>query len=91
VFENLNSLKNFVSDPDSYYKKMTEMMKQFPPLILLMNSHLRDPAFVMFKEVFLKPRNQVFVETVDKGLQTPVHFVEKHIGKNYLFLKNDKK
>jgi hypothetical protein len=81
VFENLDSLTKFVNDPDGVWKNMEELMHQHPPLIILMNLHLNDPNFSMFKEVFLKPRNQVFVETIDKGIQTPVHFVEKHIGK----------
>ena len=81
VFETLDSLNHFVSSCGSFWKSFNDMQRQYPSLILLMNHHLTDPCFAMFKEVFLKPRNQVFVETVDKGIQTPVHFVEKHIGR----------
>ena len=69
-----------MADPDLLWSSFEKMMQEFPPLIILMGLHLRDPSFAMFKEVFLKPRNEVFVETVDRCIQTPVHFVEKHIG-----------
>ena len=80
VFENIESLKIFVDDPHKMWKEFESMMKKQPSIIILMNLHLKDPFFKMFKEVFLKPRNQVFIKTIEKEIQTPVHFVEKKIG-----------
>lgn len=81
MFESLETLAKFAEDPESIWSSLAELMQEHPPLLVLLGRHTSESEFAMFREVFLKPGSQVFVETVDRASQTPVHFVEKHIGK----------
>ena len=64
-------------------QKFEEIQIEYPSFLFLFLNSTTLKDFDLFKEVFYKPRSEVFLETVDKGIQTPVHFVEKYIGKHF--------
>lgn len=88
VFADEQAIERFVQDPDRYLDDVVDRCRQRPEFIhlLKMQDHFPDAslAALLQGKDGMHPLFSISAPLmVDKGLETPVHFVEKHIEPNY--------
>ena len=83
VFRSEKEIEKFLERPEEYTKKLYQICRRIPPLILFLNE---EPYFaelginlVKFDEV----SGTASKVMVDREVETPVHIVEKFIDKDY--------
>jgi hypothetical protein len=88
VFADLESIEKFVADPSKYLEEVVEKCRLMPELIhlLKMQDHFPDASLAALLQGRdgMHPLFSISAPLmVDKGVATPMHFVEKHIEPNY--------
>lgn len=88
VFSDENSVNDFIEKPDDYLKKVTTICRQSPELIHLLKLQDEFPeaslAALLQGKDGMHPLFSISAPLmVDKGIDTPTHFMEKHIEPNY--------
>lgn len=88
VFSDEQVLERFIQNPDFYLHKVVEICREMPELIhlLKMQDHFPDAslAALLQGKDGMHPLFSISAPLlVDKALETPTHFLEKHIEPNY--------
>jgi Domain of unknown function len=88
VFADLESIEKFVAEPNKYLDDVVEKCRLMPELIhlLKMQDHFPDASLAALLQGRdgMHPLFSISAPLmVDKGVTTPIHFVEKHIEPNY--------
>lgn len=82
VFSNVDGIKNFVESPNQYLEGVLEKCRKNPELIhlLRMDDHFKH---LQMNEINQKQGKISTKLLMDKGTDTPVHFIEKNFDSNY--------
>ena len=88
VFADQDQIDKFIQDPDKYLMSVVEQCRRMPELIhlLKMQDHFPDAslAALLQGKDGMHPLFSISAPLmVDKGVETPVHFIEKNIEPNY--------
>ena len=88
VFSDEQSIEKFVADPDKYLNDIIEKCRRKPEFIHLLKMQDNFPdaslAALLQGKDGMHPLFSISAPLmVDKGMGTPVHFIEKHIEPNY--------
>lgn len=88
VFSDEPSYNSFIKTPDDYLKKVISICRTNPELIHLLKLQDEFPdaslAALLQGKDGMHPLFSISAPLmVDKGMETPTHFVEKHIEPNY--------
>jgi hypothetical protein len=88
VFADLDSIEKFVAEPNKYLEEVVEKCRLMPELIhlLKMQDHFPDASLAALLQGRdgMHPLFSISAPLmVDKGISTPLHFVDKHIEPNY--------
>ena len=88
VFSDEESIEKFVNNPDKYLVDVVDKCRNKPEFIhlLKMQDHFPDAslAALLQGKDGMHPLFSISAPLmVDKGLDTPTHFIEKHIEPNY--------
>ena len=88
VFADQEAIEKFVANPIKYIEEIVEKCRKMPELIhlLKMQDHFPDASLAALLQGRdgMHPLFSISAPLmVDKGLMTPVHFVEKNIEPNY--------
>lgn len=80
-FSNSKNLEEFYDTSIKFYNDLGKMIVQYPNLKFMIKNTSTESNQGLFAKMMNETQGRVFVETVDKGIQTPTHIIEKHIGK----------
>jgi hypothetical protein len=88
VFSEEQTIDRFINHPDKFLNDVIERCRRKPELIhlLKMQDHFPDAslAALLQGKDGMHPLFSISAPLmVDKGMETPIHFVEKHIEPNY--------
>ena len=88
VFADNESIQKYIENPDKYLQSVVEQCRRMPELIhlLKMQDHFPDAslAALLQGKDGMHPLFSISAPLmVDKGTETPVHFVEKNIEPDY--------
>eukprot|EP00002_Diphylleia_rotans_P017628 TRINITY_DN3422_c0_g1_i1.p1 TRINITY_DN3422_c0_g1~~TRINITY_DN3422_c0_g1_i1.p1 ORF type:complete len:541 (+),score=117.14 TRINITY_DN3422_c0_g1_i1:684-2306(+) len=89
VFTSQRALQEFQKEPDMYFQGVIDFAKRSPELIHLLDLHKFIPDMSIVSRYMGKGRQGMHpllagkVTTAEAGTETPVHFVESHIDKDY--------
>jgi hypothetical protein len=87
VFSDEAAIENFIADPEDYMGKVIDVCRHNPELIHLLKLQDEFPdaslAALLQGKDGMHPLFSISPLMVNKELQTPTHFVEKHIEPNY--------
>jgi len=88
VFADQESIEKFIVDPDKYLESVKEQCRRMPELIhlLKMQDHFQEAslAALLQGKDGMHPLFSISAPLmVDKGVETPVHFIDKNIEPNY--------
>ncbi len=88
VFADQEAVEKFIKDPDKYLNEVIQICRDRPELIhlLKLQDHFPDAslAALLQGKDGMHPLFSISAPLmVDKGMDTPTHFVEKHIEPNY--------
>lgn len=79
-FENSKNLEEFYQNSEKILKRFHAYSEKYPNLKFLVKQKSEESKTCLFLKMMNKTQGRMFVETVDKGVQTPTHIIEKHIG-----------
>lgn len=87
VFSDEKAVEKFLIDPEEYMKRAKEVCRQNPELIHLLKLQEEFPdaslAALLQGKDGMHPLFSISALMVNKDIQTPDHFLEKHIEPNY--------
>jgi hypothetical protein len=88
VFADLEAIDKFIADPNMYLENVVEKCRRMPELIhlLKMQEHFQEASLAALLQGRdgMQPLFSISAPLmVDKGIECPTHFVEKHIEPNY--------
>ena len=88
VFADQEAIEKFIANPNFYLEQVVEKCRRMPEMIhlLKMQDHFPDASLAALLQGRdgMHPLFSISAPLmVDKGLETPTHFIEKHIEPNY--------